>query len=51
MYQFFNDMTTSTPFRLVCHFRQVSSDAINVFRRLYAVMMMMMMLMMMMTKV
>jgi len=29
-------MTTSTPFRLVCHFRQVSSDAINVFRRLYA---------------
>jgi len=30
-YQFFNDMRTSAPFRLVCRFRQVSSDAINVF--------------------
>ena len=31
MYQFFNEMRSSSPFRLVCRFRQVSPDAINVF--------------------
>jgi len=30
-YQFFNEMRSSSPFRLVCRFRQVSPDAINVF--------------------